>query len=150
MGANGTRQRLQHIEHRAQFQWVMAGPPVVKTAHFALHLAAAPAAAPAPAGDAAHAGALSRPLFAGAGPWVGVVIPKRWAKRAVTRNMVKRQIYALAQERLLVLPRAALVVRLRSGFDRKQFVSATSDALKAAVRSELQQLYGRLLERSHA
>mgnify|MGYP006200813555 FL=1 len=86
----------------------------------------------------------------GNGPWVGVVIPKRWAKRAVTRNMVKRQIYALAQERLPVLPCAALVVRLRSGFDRKQFISATSDALKAAVRTELQQLYGRLLERRHA
>ena len=124
----------------------MAGPPVVKTAHFALHLAAAPA----PAGESAQAGALSRPLFAGPGPWIGVVIPKRWAKRAVTRNTVKRQIYALAQERLPHLPCAALVVRLRAGFDRKQFVSATSDALKAAVRNELQQLYGRLLERSRA
>lgn len=124
----------------------MAGPPVVKTAHFALHMAAAPA----PAGDKAPPGVPSRPLFAGSGPWVGVVIPKRWAKRAVTRNMVKRQIYALAQERLPVLPCAALVVRLRTGFDRKQFVSATSDALKAAVRNELQQLYGRLLERSRA
>lgn len=124
----------------------MAGPPVVKTAHFALHLAAPQP----PTGDAASEGGSSRPLFAGAGPWVGVVIPKRWAKRAVTRNMVKRQIYALAQERLPVLPCAALVVRLRSGFDRKQFISATSDALKTAVRTELQQLYGRLLERHHA
>lgn len=124
----------------------MAGPPVVKTAHFALHMAAPQA----PAGEHAPAGASVRPLFVGAGPWVGVVIPKRWAKRAVTRNMVKRQIYALAQERLPVLPCAALVVRLRSGFDRKQFVSATSDALKTAVRTELQLLYGRLLEHSHA
>jgi ribonuclease P protein component len=33
------------------------------------------------------------------------------------------------------------VVRLRAGFDRKQFISATSDALKAAVRSELEQLF---------
>ena len=87
LSANGTRQRLQHIEHRAQFQWVMAGPPVVKTAHFALHLAAPPA----PAGDNASAGASSRPLFVGAGPWVGVVIPKRWAKRAVTHQ---RQVQA--------------------------------------------------------
>ena len=43
------------------------------------------------------------------------------------------------------MPHAAHVVRLRSGFDRKQFVSATSDKLKAAVRAELQQL---LLERA--
>lgn len=149
-GAAGARRALRHIEHRAQFQWVMAGPPVVKTAHFALHMAAAPVALASPEGANAPSGAQSRALFSDPGPWVGVVIPKRWAKRAVTRNLVKRQIYALAQERLPMLPCAALVVRLRSSYDRKQFVSASSDALKAAVRTELQQLYARLLERHHA
>ncbi len=38
-----------------------------------------------------------------------------------------------------------MVVRLRSEFSRKQFISATSDALKAAVRAELQLLIQRLL-----
>lgn len=128
----------------------MAGSPVVKTAHFALHMAAAPHALGSPEGADAPAGAHARPLFSDPGPWVGVVIPKRWAKRAVTRNLVKRQIYALAQERLSALPCAALVVRLRSSFDRKHFISASSDALKAAVRTELQLLYARLLERHHA
>ena len=41
------------------------------------------------------------------------------------------------------LPQAAWVVRLRSEFSRKQFVSATSDALKQAVRAELEQLLSR-------
>jgi len=36
--------------------------------------------------------------------------------------------------------RGAYVVRLRAGFDRKQFISATSEPLKQAVRAELQQL----------
>jgi ribonuclease P protein component len=35
------------------------------------------------------------------------------------------------------------VVRLRAGFDRKEFVSASSDKLKGAVRAELQQLLAR-------
>jgi ribonuclease P protein component len=35
------------------------------------------------------------------------------------------------------------VVRLRAGFDRKQFVSATSEVLKAAVRAELLSLFER-------
>jgi ribonuclease P protein component len=35
------------------------------------------------------------------------------------------------------------VVRLRAGFDRKQFVSASSDALKQAVRNELMELFSR-------
>jgi len=39
----------------------------------------------------------------------------------------------------------AYVVRLKSGFDRAEFISATSDKLKAAVRSELQQLFKTLV-----
>ena len=139
----------------------MSTPPVLKTAHFALHLAApregaavascAPADASAPtAAGARQKGMAARPLFTGAGPWVGVLLPKRWARRAVTRNTMRRQIYAVAQDHAQGLPQAALVVRLRSGFDRQQFVSATSDALKAAVRGELLQLFGRLVERHRA
>lgn len=41
---------------------------------------------------------------------------------------------------LQALPPAAYVVRLRAGFDRKQYISATSDLLKQAVRAELLQL----------
>ena len=39
----------------------------------------------------------------------------------------------------------AHVVRLRATFDRKQFLSASSDPLKQAVRAELQQLFERAL-----
>ena len=71
------------------------------------------------------------------------MVPKRWAKRAVTRNAIKRQIYAVSLEFEPSLGCAAHVVRLRSGFDRKLFISATSDCLKAAVRQELQQLFAK-------
>jgi ribonuclease P protein component len=40
------------------------------------------------------------------------------------------------------------VVRLRAGFDRKEFVSASSDKLKGAVRAELQQLLRRAFART--
>jgi ribonuclease P protein component len=76
-------------------------------------------------------------------PWVGALLPKRWAKRAVTRNAIKRQIYAVSQFVEPTLPAAAHVVRLRTAFDRKQFASATSEALKQAVRGELQELFSR-------
>jgi ribonuclease P protein component len=69
------------------------------------------------------------------------MVPKRWARRSVTRNTIKRQIYAVAQHYEPRMPAAAHVVRLRSGFDRQHFVSATSDALKQAVRAELEQLF---------
>ena len=82
-------------------------------------------------------------LFAGRDIWIGALVPKRWAKRAVTRNAIKRQIYTVSQALTPPLPEAAHVVRLRTAFDRQQFVSATSDALKCAVRGELQELFAR-------
>ena len=69
------------------------------------------------------------------------MVPKRWARRAVTRKTSKRQIYAVAAEQALQLPAHAHVVRLRSTFDRKQFISPSSDVLKQAVRTELLQLF---------
>lgn len=82
-------------------------------------------------------------LFPESVVWLGAMVPKRWAKRAVTRNAIKRQIYNVGTEVSVNLDPRAHLVRLRSGFDRAQFPSATSDALKAAVRSELQQLFAR-------
>jgi ribonuclease P protein component len=70
--------------------------------------------------------------------WLGTMAPKRWAKRAVTRNMIKRQAYTLLSQ--VQLPLAAYVVRLRAEFGKTQFVSASSVALKVAVRQELHQL----------
>ncbi len=73
------------------------------------------------------------------------MVPKRWAKRAVTRNTIKRQIFVVSQEFEPLLQQAAHVVRLRSGFDKARYVSATSDALKSAVREELRQLFAKAI-----
>ena len=72
--------------------------------------------------------------------------PKRWARRAVTRNTIKRQIYSVVALFEARLPQAAYVVRLRATFDRKQFVSARSDLLKQAVRAELLELFERAVQ----
>jgi ribonuclease P protein component len=85
----------------------------------------------------------SRPLFAQTGVWMGAMVPKRWAKRAVTRNAIKRQIYIAGTRAEPHLQPAAHVVRLRAGFDKKLFPSATSDALKQVVRCELDQLFAK-------
>jgi len=123
---------MQRLKTRAQFQAVLAGATVARTAHFALHRCMLDA----PSGTSS--------LFDTRDVWVGAMVPKRWARRAVTRNAIKRQIYAMsAAAPEGSLPRAAHIVRLRAGFDRKVFVSATSDKLKTAVRAELQQLLAR-------
>jgi ribonuclease P protein component len=71
------------------------------------------------------------------------MVPKRWARRAVTRNAIKRQIYTVSATSLPEMPPAGHVVRLRAAFVREQFRSATSSLLKTAVRLELQQLFSR-------
>lgn len=141
---------MQRLQTRAQFQAVLAGRTIARTRHFALHRVALlapetaqpPEVAATPAGG--HAGAakpLSKPLFLGDGDWLGAMTPKRAAKRAVTRNAIKRQIYQLSTALSFQPSPAAYVVRLAAAFDKAAFPSATSPALKAAVRAELVQLF---------
>ena len=133
---------MQRLKTRSQFQAVLAGSTVARTAHFALHCV--PLDAPHIGHEAAIGSAASSlPLFAAKGSWLGAMVPKRWAKRAVTRNAIKRQIYSVSADFDTVLPMAAHVVRLRTGFSSPGFVSATSDLLKTAVRQELLQLFER-------
>lgn len=84
-------------------------------------------------------------VFPAPGIWLGAMVPKRWAKRAVTRNTIKRQVYHLGVEFAPLLKEKAHLIRLRRDFDRKHFVSASSEALKAAVRQELLDLFGQIV-----
>ena len=129
---------VQRLKTRPQFQAVLAGSTLARTAHFALHCCALDAPVVATQSTAAPA------LFPVPGVWLGAMVPKRWAKRAVTRNAIKRQIYNVSADFEPRLSARAHVVRLRAPFDRAQFVSATSDVLKNAVRAELQQLFSRV------
>jgi ribonuclease P protein component len=75
--------------------------------------------------------------------WLGLVVPKRHARRAVTRTLVKRQIRHVAAACAPQLEPGLWVVRQRNPFDVKQFPSAASDALKEAARAELRALFER-------
>jgi ribonuclease P protein component len=122
------------LKTRAQFQAALGGTTVSKTAHFALHCCAVTPTSP---------DLVAPTLFPVCSVWLGGMVPKRWAKRAVTRNTIKRQIYSVGAEFAATLEVRAHLVRLRTGFDRGHYVSATSEALKAAVREELFQLFKR-------
>ena len=136
---------MQRLKTRPQFQAVLAGSIVARTEHFVLHRNS-PEAFQAPASQATpqavqdkktgHSFA-ERLLFPVPDVWIGAMVPKRWAKRAVTRNAIKRQIYTVSADFLRTYPQAAFLVRLRRGFSRKEFLSATSAQLKEAVRVEI-------------
>jgi ribonuclease P protein component len=122
---------VEHLKQWSQYQAVMACGVVCKTPHFVLHRwnpALAPEAAP----------------FVEGRLLLGALTPKRWAKRAVTRNLIKRQIYEVSALYAHELTLTAHVVRQRSEFDKRQFISASSSALKKAVRGELTQLFNLL------
>lgn len=135
---------MRRLQTRPQFRTVLSGAVIAKSTHFALHCrdllsfeAQAPGTLPT----------MREPV-------IGALLPKRWAKRAVTRNAIKRQIFHVVQDFESLFTGFAFVVRLRHAFDRTQFASASSSALKEAVRAELLGLFNtasaRLPKPSHA
>lgn len=78
------------------------------------------------------------------GCWLGCVVPKRHARRAVTRNLIKRQMRSAMKRREAMLPPGLWLLRLKSPFASADFPSASSGALRQATRAEID----RLLERA--
>lgn len=145
---------MQRLKTRPQFQAAMAGGIVSRTAHFALHRLVLDVDVPAmPSSGPGNLPLVQAPqaLFGMAQDlpvsWLGAMAPKRWAKRSVTRHTIQRQVYVLGDEYASQLVCAAYVVRLRATFDRKQFISATSELLKQAIRAELHQLFAYAVRR---
>jgi len=128
---------VQRLKTRAQFQAVLAGTIIAKTPHFALHRNRLDGTRVSSPTDKPVAPAR---LFCQQDMWIGAMVPKRWAKQAVTRNAIKRQIYTVSADFSPMFPPAAFVVRLRSTFARTEFVSAVSEQLRQAVRNEIQTL----------
>ena len=135
---------MRRLQTRPQFQTVLSGAVIAKSTHFALHCRDLLSFEGQTPGDFPFVRE----------PVIGALLPKRWAKRAVTRNAIKRQIFHVVQDFESLLTGFAFVVRLRYAFDRSQFASASSSALKEAVRGELLGLFNtastRLPKPSHA
>jgi ribonuclease P protein component len=146
---------LPRLVASVDFERVLGLRSRAATAHFAVHhLAALPSARPGPRRSPAPGKLSTIEVDASAQPvedfpaevslpvqsWVGVVVPKRHARRAVTRSLIKRQIYAAAERHRARLAPGLWIVRLRSPFDRTRFTSAASPALRCSARAELDDL----------
>ena len=158
----------------ADFLRALGSRPVSRTTHFVLHALWRPQvnAVPVPGSDRVSetqapklstSDALVEPVCVddctvevpGAGPrgWrLGLVLPKKQARRSVTRSLIRHQSReALRRHAPQVWAKGRFtaevegwVVRLRAPFDRQLFPSAASEALNAAVRAELDELWSRL------
>jgi ribonuclease P protein component len=129
---------VERLKQWSEFQAVMSGGTVARTPHFALHQWQPT--------DKANTGSgfeETPALFVDGVLMLGALTPKRWAKKAVTRNLIRRQIHAVSREYVDHLLPTAYVVRLRATFNPHTFVSASSEVLKKTVREELKQLFAR-------
>jgi ribonuclease P protein component len=147
---------IGRILRPADFERVLGAPQRSRSTHFAVHyLAGAPSRARAalPAeGCEPVVQQLSPELSTGGSPtqgvlvdgcqhWLGLVVPKRHAKRAVTRNLIKRQLRAAMVRHAADLPSGLWVVRLRAPFDRGQFISPASEQLREVAHAEVDSLF---------
>jgi ribonuclease P protein component len=147
---------IDRLVRSEDFERVLRTRSRVHSPHFAVHHLAGPPqrAKAAVLGDlstAAHSPAhlpvddLARPapISSPSSPrrlWLGAVVPKRHARRAVTRSLLKRQIRTVVQAQAASLDGGLWIVRLKAPFDREHFRSAASQPLKRAARAELEQL----------
>ena len=137
---------IGRLVHSADFQRLLASPAWSRSAHFAIHhLPVSPRRSRPPVPEAVDTGLSTSPVNNVPESvdnlpdrhWLGAVLPKRLARRAVTRNLLRRQIRAAVQRHAPTLPQGLWVVRLRAGFARAEFPSAASEALRQATRAEL-------------
>ena len=137
----------------ADFERALAVPACSRSAHFAVHHVAAGLAAPAKGGSQAIAHKLSTGDEASCtqavddwpadGWWLGTVVPKRHARRAVTRNLIKRQMRVVMEGLAPALPKGLWVLRLKAVFEASRYDSPASPRLRLAARDELQRLLQR-------
>ncbi|MBK7617477.1 MAG: ribonuclease P protein component [Vitreoscilla sp.] len=147
---------IGRIVRPADFERVLGAPQRSRSTHFAVHyVAGAPSRARATSAAAACEPVVQHlspelsteevpttvSLVDGCQHWLGLVVPKRHARRAVTRNLIKRQLRAAMGRHVAELPGGLWVVRLRAPFDREQFVSPASEALREAAHGEADALF---------
>jgi ribonuclease P protein component len=150
---------IARLVRSADFERVLRTRTRVNSLHFAVHHVADRPGTPAKPARKAVPGELSTgelrievPPVDDSGPavvslpvdavWLGTVVPKRHARRSVTRSLLKRQIRHAVTTHAASLAAGLWVVRLRAPFDRSRFVSAASDELRRVAREELDSLIG--------
>lgn len=94
------------------------------------------------AGDLSTGPGLQRPVPVDESHRIGLILPKKQARRAVTRNLIRRQAKVCFAAAAAQLPPGDWVLRLRTGYERSSYPSAASQALREVVRAEIQALFG--------
>jgi ribonuclease P protein component len=141
---------LGRLLRPAEFESVLATPIRARSAHFAAHhLPKTPVrvGVRAPRARDAELSTVdpddcAQPvddalLAMPGGWWFGTVVPKRHARKATTRNLLRRQIRGAMTRHHPALAHGMWLVRLRAPFDERTYTSAASRLMRTAAREEL-------------
>ena len=147
---------LGRLLRSADFESVLATPVKARSAHFAAHHLPR-----RPGGPLARVAGSRHPELSTTDPnpfpqpvddlrepapegcWLGVIVPKRHARKATTRNLLRRQIRHAMTRHQVLLAHGIWLVRLRAPFDSRSFKSAAPGVLRSAARAELDGLLTR-------
>jgi ribonuclease P protein component len=136
----------------ADFALALAARPLARSQHFVLHHVSASPGSPSGRASRREKSELST----SAAPnrrvdvdnmkssqlwWLGLVVPKRHARRSVTRSLLKRQMRVHANGHRHRLPPGQWIIRVRQAFDTGRYASAASAQLRHAVHLELEQVF---------
>jgi ribonuclease P protein component len=150
---------IGRLQQAADFRRLLDAPVRQRSAHFAVHYLRADL--PSPGGRVVTAtqrklSTSHEPVCSEAvddlptGRWLGCMVPKRHARRAVTRSLIKRQMRSVVGAHEHELPWGQWLIRLSRPFSPRDYPSAASDALRLAARSELERLVGALAQTGRA
>lgn len=159
------------LVNKADFERLLGSRPWARSAHFAVHHLPASPRVPLPAARQRAQAKLHTELSTGPAPgfpppvddlpdspdlpdlpndhWLGCVVPKRHARRAVTRSLLKRQLRGAFERHAARLPLGLWLLRLRQPFPVASFPSARSEALRLAAHTELDGLFTQARRPSH-
>ena len=144
---------IGRLQQAGDFRRLLDAPVRQRSAHFAVHyVRAKPAAASAAQARRDSRGEQAKlstgdelncpkPVDDCPGRrWLGCLVPKRHARRAVTRSLLKRQMRSVVHAHEAGLSAGLWLIRLSRPFSPRDFSSAASQALRRAARMELERL----------
>ncbi|VVE86885.1 ribonuclease P protein component [Pandoraea bronchicola] len=112
-----------------EFSSVFSLRPLRRSAHFVLYMRRRETAPDTPVDATPHEGR------------IGIVVGKKHAPRAVTRNLIKRQAREMFRQRRAALAGWDFVLRLTRRFDKGTYTAAAAPVLNTLVQAEFAQLF---------
>ena len=145
MSISEKRTKLAALRSREEFDGVLENNTQIRSAYFVLHYRIKFLSTKT---SYECCSSVDKRLSEGAK--LGLIIPKRFARSAVTRSLIKRRCRAQISAFIPELPVGCWIIRLKRPIDSKQWKSSSSPELKKFISMELQSLFSKAVMQLNA